>query len=238
MALDTSSILAEIRNAGFTNPVATGIDKVMSGFGVPTLSSLTALVTAQAAAQSVPVPPALQIEAAQVAISNTFNKIQDLLGHTDRISGVDLSGNGTLATIAKTMESARGINGDKSCSTVLAAFGAITNATQIIDDTVATVEYIKSFLIDTIAKINNIESITNQYVNKITAQIIADVAALAKGQMDIIQHSVATALTGLIHDECAAQIMAAVMNQPLKNEVDKVATEILNKTKIAIKGYS
>jgi hypothetical protein len=91
--------------------------------------------------------------------------------------------------------------------------------------------------VNTITNINNIESLTSQYINKIAAQIASDVNTLIQAQIDIVQQSVAQSLTDLIGDECAGQIMSAVMSQPLRNEVTKVKDRIVNQRLLAIKGY-
>lgn len=235
--MDTTEILSSIRNSGFTNPIAAGISSALGGFSVPTLPDLTAIVNAQATAQSVATPAAYKIEAAQAAMASVYNSIQSLLGHTDRISGVNLSGNGTLATIAKTMESARSINGDKSCSTVLAAFGAITNAASMIQETLTALAFVQNFMNNTIAYIDAIPATAAQLANVVQNQIASDVAALAQAQLDVIQQSVATTLTDLIQDECAGAIVGAVMTQPLRNAVETAKQKIIQNRITAIKGY-
>lgn len=219
--MDFSGVLSSIRNGGFQNPINTAVQAQLSSLHIPTLSEMTGLATAQSAISGVPVPDAGIIQAAQTSALNAVNSINSLLGHTNKLSGVDLTGNGTLATIAKTANAARSINGEKSCSSVLQAFGALHKATEFINDTLATINMIQSMLLDIPRQSALFPSVVAGYIAKVAEQITSDTAALAQAQMDIVQQSLAQHITTMLDDECLGDIAGAIMTQPMRNEVEK-----------------
>lgn len=219
--MDVSGVLNSIRNGGFQNPISNAVQLQLNAIQIPSVAEMTGLATAQSAISGVPVPDAGVIQAAQTSALNAVNSINSLLGHTDKLSGVDLTGNGTLATIAKTANAARSINGDKSCSTVLSAFGALHKATELINDTLATINMIQSMLLDIPRQAALIPTQVAGYIAKVADQITADVEALAQAQLDVVQQSLAQHITGMLDDECLGTIAGAVMTQPMRNEVEK-----------------
>lgn len=234
--MDISGIFNQVKSGGFVNPLGPTISSALNSITVPSVADLTTLANAQALAQSVTAPTSGAITAAQTAMVNSYNKMQDLLNHTNKISGVDLSGTGTLATIAKTMQSAKSINGETSCSTVLQAFGSIQNAASLISDTVTAVENIEAFLLDIPNQINAIPGLLGNYVTKVTDQILSDVESLVQAQIAVKQNAIAASLTSLFNDPCTSQILSAVMTQPLKDEVSKFSSAIADAKSISITG--
>lgn len=224
--MDISGILSQVRVGGFINPLAEPITSAFSGIVIPDVSALTALATVQANAQGVPVPSSGSIIAAQTSMTNVINSSNNLLGHTNRISGVDLTGNGTLATIAKTMQSAKTINGETSCATILGAFGAITNAANLITESIEAANKIKQLLLDIPGMINSIPAALDTYINKVANQVASDLQILAQGQLDVLQANISQVMVSLFDDECTGAILGAVMTQPMRDEVDKVATKV------------
>lgn len=235
--MDISGILSQVKSGvGFNNPLSSRVNSALNSVAIPSLVDLTAMANAQAILQSVPAPTQNQLELAHNSVVAAINKTNDLLGHTDKLSGVNLSGSGTLATIAKTMQSARNISGESSCSTVLGAFGSLQNAANLISDSVTTIDSIKSFLEDIPNQIAAIPAIAEAYANRITQQIASDVGVLAQAQIEVIEHAVAQNLVSLFQDECASQVLAAVMTQDMKTEVTKVVTDIKSKKLISLTG--
>lgn len=226
--MDVSGVLGSIRSGGFQNPIRNGIGAALNSITIPTVGEMTGLATAQAAVSGLPVPNAGAIQAAQTSIVNAVNQMNALLGHTDRISGVNLTGNGTLATIAKTASAARKINGEATCSGVLKAFGALHKTTEMVNEALATVAMVQSLLADIPRQIAQIPSQLAAYAEKVAEQITADTAALAQAQLDVVQHAVANHMVDMLGDECLSEIAAAVMTQPMRNEVDKVREKTLN----------
>jgi hypothetical protein len=235
---DFSGILNSIRSgSGFTNPISNAISTTVGAFNIPSVSELQAAATAQSLVTGLPVPPAGEIVAAQAAIVNTVNSINSLIGHSDRISGVDLTGNGTLATIAKTMGAARKSNGEKSCATVLGAFGTIAKAQQYIDEVQGVLETINQFKNNVAANIAGMTAAAGVFVTKVAEQILSDTAALANAQLQLAEAAVASSVSSLVQDECMAAIMSSVMSQGLKNEVNKVIESEALKFRKARFGY-
>jgi hypothetical protein len=237
--MDISGILGQVKSGGFTNPIGSKVQSSLNSISIPTLDEFKAKAQEQydlnvVLNPNLVMPNEATLEQAHNKVANAYNKIGDLIGHTDKISGVSMTGDGTLATIAKTMNAAKSINGESSCSTVLGAFGAITKAAELVTDTINTVENIKTLLEDIPAQINAIPGKVETYANKVAQQIVSDVEHLAQAQIAVTQHAVASSLVSLFENECSAQILSAVMSQPLKNEVTRVSNELKNKKLISI----
>lgn len=234
--MDISGVLNQVKSGGFVNPISSKVQVTLDQLTIPTLQQFKDSAAIQYAAASLPVAPALNLEAAYSKITDSYNQINELLGHSDRLSGVNLSGNGTLATIAKTMTYAKSVNGENSCASVLAAFGTIMKANELVSDTLNTIFAIKSLIDDIPRQIDAIPGQLQAYAEKISSQIIDDGAALAAGQITLLQNSVAQNLVSLFQDECAAQILSSVMGQEMKNEVEKVSNSAKSAAANAIFG--
>lgn len=229
--MSISNILKDIQNGGFQNPITKGINSAYNNLIIPTYGNFAASVLVQATEQSATPPGSEQILEAHTKITNAYNKINELLGHTDRISGVDLASNGNLATISQVMNSAKRINDSGSCAAVLNAFGSIMNAGDLISSTNGIIQDIQDLLNDTLANINSITSKVDNYVSKVAAQIASDVAALATAQADVIRHSVAANMVDLHLDPCTSQILKEVMGVTLNNSV-QIAAKVIRESKI------
>lgn len=222
-----SGILSVIKTgAGFVNPIAKGIDSTIKSFVMPTLAELENLSNAQSIILGVAAPATAQLNTVLTSITNAYNSMQNLLDHTDRLSGINLSGNGSLATIAKTMQLAKKSSGESSCSSVLSAFGSIQKASELVSSTISTIDNIENFLEDIPNKIDGIVSDMENYANDVVHQIESDVEALAQAQLNLVQEAIANNLTSLFDDECVGQVLSSVMTQPMKNEVTKVSDAI------------
>lgn len=223
-------VLEAMRNGGLYNPIRSAVDGALGTFQIPSVSELQVLATGQSLVTGLPVPPAQEIEAAQAAIVNTYNKIGEFLGHTDRISGVDLTGNTTLATIAKTMGSARNANGELSCSSVLAAFGAIAKAAEFIKKIEQFIQTVDEFKEDIANKIIETVVTLASIATELVQQVANDVAAYAAAQLRLAEEFVANSIASLVQDECMGAILTNVMTQEMKNvvntQIDKTATEL------------
>jgi hypothetical protein len=244
--MDISGILSEIKVGGFVNPIAVGTQLAVGTLPSLTLAEfiimaggqLTPIIPLDPLAPPItpdPISPAL-LGAAYYSINNSMNKIQDLLGHTDRLSGVNLSGNGNVATIAQTMIAAKNITGELSCGTMLGAFGSIIDSTRLVAEVLDIVVVIKEFLTNIPKYINSTPAILDTFSNKIAQQILSDVTALTQAQIIVIQAAVAQNLISLSQDECTSQILAAVMTQPMKTAVTKAIDSAKSKKLISIAG--
>lgn len=221
---------------GFQNPIRTGTTAVLNGLVIPGIPELTVMANAQALLKGVSPPSTNQIETAQASITEAYNKTQSLLGHSDRISGVNLSGDNTIAAIARTMQTAKTVNGENTCSTVLKAFGAIQKAAEMVTDVVTTINAIKSFLEDIPGAIDSIPGICAAYATKIGIQVANDVAALVQAQVDNLHHAVAQNIASLFSDPCIGQIMGTVLTADMHSEVSKAVTAAKNDSIKAISG--
>lgn len=226
--MDISGIFKEVQKGGFKNPIAGNLNSALTSFTPPTLSKLTALAQAQSAATGKTMPNSGQLQGAITAITGAYTGVQNLLGHTNKLSGVDMSSD-IFTVVAKTMNSAKTATGEKSCSTVLSAFGALQNMAVIVSDTTKTIKLLEKFLLDIPGQIAAIPAQLNTFANKLAQQIVTDVDALVKARLVITQNAIAAHLVTLIDDECVGAIVASMMTVPLRKEVDKVTTLIKSK---------
>jgi hypothetical protein len=135
-----------------------------------------------------------------------------------------LSGDSTLATIAKTMGSARKANGELSCSSVIAAFGSLAKVAELVQASATAIEDAKALLADTVNNINSVPGKLQQFASVVANQIAADQAAFAQAKIDLVQQAVAASIVELVDDECFGSILGNVMNQKMTEEVNKVKT--------------
>ncbi len=230
------SILDELRSGGLQNPIAKEIQSQFSTTSILSSAEMIVLATAQSASSGIPKPPDGTIVAAQASFVSTYNTIADMIGHTDRISGVNLTGNGTLATIAKTMGAARSINGENTCDKVLGAFGSLHKQAEVINDIKSALNQYQEYIANIPAKIGVVSAVV-AIKDKLVAQIASDVATLAEAQQDIVEHSIASALTSLVEDECLSTVMKSVMKQSMLNAVEEERYKLLSTIRTARYGF-
>ena len=223
-------VLEAMRDGGLYNPIRSAVTDKLGSFSIPSVSELQTLATGQSLITGLPVPPAPQITAAQETIVNGYNKISEFLGHTDRLSGVDLNGNTTLATIAKTVGAARNVNGELSCNSVLAAFGALNKAAEFIKKIEDYIKMVEDFKQNVAGKI--VETVVGvaAIATALAAQVANDVAAYAAAQVRLAEEFVANSIASLVQDECMSAILTGVMTQQMKNvvntQIEQTATEL------------
>lgn len=232
-----SEIIDAIRNNGFTNPYYREVSVGLGTITMPTDAEYQALATAQFVAAGQPPPELLQIQNSYTAMTGAYNAIGDMVGHTNKLSGVNLNGNGTLATIAKTMGAARKINGELACSSMVAAFGSLAKVAELINDSNLATDRIKATLANTVANLVSNTTPLEQFKNKIASQIAADVAAQTAGQLAVTQNAIATAIVDLVDDPCLGQIILGVMNQEMTNAVNAEKVKLKDKIHKARYGY-
>jgi hypothetical protein len=223
--MDVSEIFKKVSNNGLVNPLGSQLSSALTTFTPPSLLALTQLAQEQAALTGAAVPDSGQLQAAILAIETAKTSTENLLNHTNKLSGVDLSSD-VLTVIAKTMNASKSITGEKSCANVLAAFGSLQNMAAIVTDTIKSIKLVEQFLLDIPGQIAALPGQLNTYIAQQENQIIKDVAALAQARIVITQNAIATHLVTLISDPCVSEIMAGVMTAPLKKEVVKVADKL------------
>jgi hypothetical protein len=231
MSLPDLSGIKSIINSGnaFSNPISGKVNSALQGFTPPSVAELMGIAEVQFAAKNLPVPDYNEIAAAQNSVVNAYNKIQDMLHHTNKLSGVNMSGNGTLATIAKTMSSARNASGAKSCDKVLAAFGSIRDAANTINDCVTTIDLAKRMLKDLPGHIKTIPKQLDSQADKIVKKILHETAAIANAQIENAKHALSMQMAEMFQDECVGQVLGAVMTKDMNLQVKKVTDEIAKK---------
>ena len=93
----------------------------------------------------------------------------------------------------------------------------------------------KKSLIENIpAQIAAIPGQLESYANKVANQIVQDTSYLAEAKLAVVQNAVANSLVDLFQNECTAQVLSAVMIQPLKDEVQRVTDDVLSRKLISI----
>jgi hypothetical protein len=226
--MDVSGIFKQIQLNGLKNPMGDQLNDALNKFTPPSLSDLTILANEQAILTGATVPDSGRMQSAILAIQTASNSVQNLLSHTNKLSGVDISSD-VLTVIAKTMNSAKTVTGEKSCANVLAAFGSLQNMAAIVTDTVGVMKLVDQFLLDIPGQIDAIPGQLNTYANQLSRQIVLDTAALATARIVITQNAIANHLVTLISDPCIGAILAGTMAEPLKKEVLKASNTLLSK---------
>jgi hypothetical protein len=223
--MDVSEIFKKVSNNGLVNPLGKELSKALITITPPELAELTQLAQEQAALTGAAVPDSGQIQAAILAIKTAKTSTENMLSHTNKLSGVDISSD-VFTVVAKTMNGAKSITGEKSCANVLAAFGAIQNMAAIVTDTIKSIKLVEEFLLDIPGQIAALPGQLNAYASQLESQIIKDAAALTQARIVITQNAIATHLVTLISDPCVSEIIAGVMTAPLKKEVVKVVDKL------------
>jgi len=161
------------------------------------------------------------------AVINAFNKIQALLEHTDRLSGVDLVGDGTnLMTVAKTAQAARDIDDKETENLVFACFGTIVH---FPENYIKFVEFVTA-----VAGGGDLTEIANTFATDIDNQVIGDIEAYTKCKILVIQFSVASNLLSCNTDVDLSVVMNLVMTDKLKTEVSKALEASKKKVSLTI----
>lgn len=156
------------------------------------------------------------------SFSSMESELDNLLAHTDKLSGVNSGGSGGLGDMAQIMSIARTVSGESSCDMFNKAFGAIAKAAAIIASIVAIIQKIKDFLADPFALINNIISALQSMAQDMVNQIAADLLAFAEGKLTAMANALASAITGLIGDPCFAGIMKTVMTDKMTDAIGNI----------------
>jgi hypothetical protein len=230
--MDISGIMGQVRAGGFMNPMSSHLNSALTKIKPPSLAELTTMANEQYTLAGLGVPDSGQIQSAVNSMNKAFDATQNMLGHTNKLSGVDLSSD-VMSVVAKTMNSAKSITGEKSCSTVLAAFGSLQNIANNIQETIAAVEEVEAFIKDIPNQIAALPAKLENYANNVTQQIVADVGVLAEARLVLLQNSISQSLVSLVDDECLSAVMGGIMSQPLKDEVSKVTSELASKKLIS-----
>jgi len=217
-------ILDQIKSgSAFTNPLAS-LSSAADKLSTYDVASLTAIANSQDI-----VPNAVDIQNLVNKITLAKDNLSLMVGHSNKISGVDLTGTGNLATIAKTMAAARTANGSNSCQTVIDAFGSIADAASIVNEVAEVMKLVDMIENNFSQAMSSLPSSLETIANRLAQQMIADKAALANAQLELAQHAIATTISGIMKDECAAAVMSGVMTQTMKNAINAERDNLLKK---------
>jgi hypothetical protein len=217
--------------AAFNNPLSK-IDT--SKLTLPSFSELKTEAKKQAALYGLDTPSDDKIIAAQESVTKAYNSTMEMIGHGDRISGVNIHGDSNLITIAKTMQSAKDINGELACDTVMSAFGSIAKAAEMINEVTELGNNIKSFLENIPAQIDALPAAAAALAVKVSDQVLDDVNTFAQAKITVTQFAIAANLPNLFGDPCLGAIMGAVASDNLKREVNKNIEETKKKVSSSI----
>jgi hypothetical protein len=223
------SIIDQVKaGTGLINPLSmlSGPITILDGF---TLQGLQAAAIAQAQIKDIDPPNPVDIQNMFNKITMAKDSLSQMLSHSNKISGVDLSGNGTFASIAKTMSAARSVTGELSCQSVLDAFGAVTDAAAIINEVTSVMKLVEMLVNDIDLAIQNLPSALESLANRMLQQIVADQAALANAKIELAQNMIASSLSSLFDDECAGAVLAGVMSQEMKNSIEEERKKLMAK---------
>lgn len=231
--MEVSGILSQIRTGGFVNPISSQMNKALFSLTPKSLDDFTALAQSQADLSGLTMPDSGQLQSAVNSINTAFKATQGMLAHSNKLSGVDMSSD-VFHVVARTVNAAKTVTGEKSCDSVLAAFGALQNAANILTDTISTIKQLESFLLNIPNSVNQIPKILESYANRLVAQVIADGEVLIQARLLLMQKAMAESLVSLIGDECLGAVLAGIMTEPLKAEVQSAATKLLSKKQINI----
>lgn len=233
--IDTSGILKSIQGGGLKNPLS-GITTQLNRFPIPTLGELTSLASIQAAAQGIAAPSSALLQSAHSQLNGFVSSANQLLDHSNKLSGVDLTGNQHLGAIASVMTANRVSDGTSICDGVLAAFGAIMKAAEFLKGITDSINSLIAFIEDIPNKINQMIDQLTSMVNKIMTQIQNDLNALANAMVALAQKAIANVIGSLLDDPCFGQVIGAVAGVEMQGELNKVKGQINAKKNAAMSG--
>lgn len=212
-----------LSNSAFVNPFGS----ILSS----TTTSLTNLANLVSNASTIGNPAydaGVALNATQIttAINNLLTTVGRFTSHTDNLSGISLSSGlsganfATISSIVSTVQDYR--NDGSICELVYGAFGAILNASAIINQ-------INILL----GQISNILTIPEQIAENINfikllleQQIESDLTIFAIAKIEALQYAASAAINALIGNECISEILTKIGSDELKAIVRERTSEI------------
>lgn len=219
--IDATRILDALRQNGLQNPISNAVNAQLAQIIVPTIPNMITAAAAQALIAGVEAPTAGAITSAHDAMVSAISAGNALITHTNTLSGVDLSTNTNLAIIARTVNAARKIGADNSCSMIHLSFGSLQKSSELITDTQNVISKINETLNNLVQDLSQKVADITSYATKIVSQIASDVTAFVTAQQTIIQHSLAVSLVGLYDDPCLTAVMDQIVKPTLQIEILK-----------------
>lgn len=158
------------------------------------------------------------------SIAGTFtdmiSEIDELVNHTDKLSGVDISGDTGLGNMAQIMTVARAVSGESSCSEFNKAFGAIAQSAVIIALIMALIDKIMDFLENPEEIVDELLEKLEGMINQIVDQIASDLEAYAQGALIAIANALSSSISGLISDPCFSAIFDQIASDEMKSQIE------------------
>lgn len=197
--------------AAFTNPYAVHIDK-MKDQVAQMLIDLPNIVDPEIT------PHVTQITS---AITTLDTALDDLLDHTDKLSGVSLTGGlnsmnfSTISSVVSTVQKYG--NDGSACELINGAFGAIVKAAEFVND----MNVLYGRLVNLSLAPDTLPFAIDTLKNKILSQIQADLLTFANAQITALQYAAAAALTELTNNPCISEIIAIVGTDELKKATNE-----------------
>lgn len=160
------------------------------------------------------------------SIASSFETVKDqidvLVNHSDKLSGVDITGDIGLGNMAQIMTIARAVSGESSCSTFNKAFGVITQSKTIIASILSLIDKIVDFLSDPEAIADELLNKLESVANNIISQVASDLQAYAEGALLAIANALASSISSLIDDPCFSGVIGTIATDTMKEAINNL----------------
>lgn len=208
----------------FSNPYASHISSLNLVVSVSGLTNPSSPFYINAIADAFSANPLTTFTPSKVTtITNTFTtmleQVTNFASHTDKLSGVDISGDIGLGNMAQIMTVARAVSGESSCTEFNKAFGAIANASIIIALIAELISKIQNFLENPEEIVDELLDKLEGMANQLVSQIASDLQAFAQGKLLAIANALSSAITGLISDPCFSAVINQIATDEMKNQI-------------------
>lgn len=160
------------------------------------------------------------------AITTLDTALDDMLDHTDKLSGVSLTGGlnsmnfSTISSVVSTVQKYG--NDGSACELVNAAFGMIVKVGEFVDD----MNVLYGRLVNLALAPDVLALEIDNFKAKILSQIQADLLTFANAQITALQYAAAAALTELVDNPCIGEIIAIVGTDELRNATNQAVQNL------------
>lgn len=223
--MSLTSLIAS--GSAFSNPYNSSTSSIKSIINLNGLTNQFSPFYVSALAEAFSNDPMTTFTPSKVTtISQKFetivDKIDDLVNHTDKLSGVDIAGDIGLGNMAQIMTIARAASGESSCSEFNKAFGAITQSAAIIAAIVALIDSIVEFLENPEEIADELLDKLESMANQIVSQIASDLLAYANGRLLAIANALASSIASLVDDPCFSGVIETIATDTMKEAINNL----------------
>lgn len=213
--------------AAFSNPYSSSTSSIKTLINLNGLTNPSSTFYVVALADALSNNPLTTFTPAKVTtIAQRFEtiveKIDDLVNHTDKLSGVDITGDTGLGNMAQIMTIARAVSGESSCSEFNKAFGAITQSVVIIAAIVALISLIQDFLENPEEIADELLDKLESMANQIVSQIASDLLAYSNGRLLAIANALASSIASLVDDPCFSGVIETIATDTMKDAINNI----------------